>query len=83
MRPSILPRPWSTPTADTIDIGFEAAARLASGEEVTYDNGGGTSIGGLTSDGGTTKYYVIHAGEGKIKLRHLGRRTPRRAPRST
>ncbi|MBL8485137.1 MAG: hypothetical protein JNJ60_23280, partial [Rhodocyclaceae bacterium] len=40
-------------------------ARLASGEEVTYHNGGGGDIGGL-ADG--TKYYVIHDSEGKIKL---------------
>jgi hypothetical protein len=36
--------------ADTIYIGDEAAA--ASWAEVTYSNGGGTSLGGLTDDGG-------------------------------
>ena len=35
---------------------------------MTYDNGGGTSIGGLTDDNGTTKYYVIKLADGKIQL---------------
>ena len=54
--------------ANTIYIGVDAAAKFATGDEVSYDNGGGTSIGGLTSDGGTTKYHVIVGEEGKIKL---------------
>ena len=41
---------------------------LKTGDEVTYDNGGGTSIGGLTDDDGTTKYYVIKLADGKIQL---------------
>ncbi|MBL8485016.1 MAG: hypothetical protein JNJ60_22660, partial [Rhodocyclaceae bacterium] len=53
---------------DTIYIGVDAAAKFTTGDEVSYDNGGGTSIGGLTDDNGSTKYYVIVGEDGKIKL---------------
>lgn len=48
---------------DTIFLGLDH--ELATGQEVEYKNGGGTSVGGLT-DG--TKYYVRDVGSGKIEL---------------
>lgn len=60
--------------ADTMDLGLVAAAKFATADEVTYDNGGGTNIGGLTDDGGTTKYFVIH----RQRRRHGHRRPDRR-----
>src|SRR5262249_29948788 len=52
--------------ANTLFVGENTG--LTTGSAVTYSNGGGTSIGGLTDDGGTTKFFVIDAGGGKIKL---------------
>ncbi|MCP3953951.1 MAG: hypothetical protein GY697_17300, partial [Desulfobacterales bacterium] len=49
--------------ADTIDLGVDHG--LKTGTAIVYDNGGGNSLGGLTS--GTT-YYVIADSSGKVKL---------------
>jgi hypothetical protein len=51
---------------NTIFVGENSG--FTTGDEVTYDNGGGTSIGNLTDDGGNARYYVIDAGGGMIKL---------------
>jgi hypothetical protein len=50
---------------DTIFLGADHG--LKNGDKVTYDNGEGSSIGGLTDDG-LTKYSVIVEDGGKIKL---------------
>lgn len=52
-------------TGDTIFLGDHG---LETGDEVVYDNGGGTSITGLTDDDGTTKYYVVKDEGGRVKL---------------
>ena len=54
---------------DTIFLGASYGG-LKNGDKVTYNNGGGTSIGGLTS--GSTEYTVLIAGGGKIKLTNSG-----------
>ena len=54
---------------DTIFVGEQLGWKT--GDEVAYDNGGGTSLGtsgGPLVSGGATKYYVINVGGGKIKL---------------
>ncbi|MDK9703142.1 MAG: DUF4347 domain-containing protein [Sulfuritalea sp.] len=48
-------------------IRFTAAHGYASGDEVLYHNGGGTSITGLV-DNGTTRYYVIKVDDNAIRL---------------
>jgi hypothetical protein len=54
---------------DTIFLGASHGG-LKTGDKVTYDNGGGTSIAGLTS-GLTEEYSVLVEDGGKIKLREL------------
>jgi hypothetical protein len=61
-------------TDDTIYLG-SAATGLKTGDEVWYENNGGTSIGApdldgdtLKDDEGNTKYYVIVGEGGHIKL---------------
>src|SRR5439155_941407 len=49
--------------ADTIFVG--AGAGLNTGDKVKYKKGSGDAVGGLLND---TNYYVIDAGNGKIKL---------------
>ncbi len=60
---------------NTIDLGH--AHGFEGGEQVMYDNGGGTSIGGLTDNGVDTSgaaglqsavYYVIYVDATRIKL---------------
>ncbi len=53
----------TNPSAD--EISFASSPSLATGDAVFYENGGGTSIGGLT-DGQT--YYVIAVDATHIKL---------------
>jgi hypothetical protein len=64
------PSPGVDVDADTLRIGENTGLRT--GTAVTYDNGGGDSIaidgGTLTDDDGTTKYFVIEAGDDKTKL---------------
>ncbi len=48
---------------DVIDLGY--AHGYATGQAVIYDTGGGSAIGGLTSD---TVYYVIALGPNTIQL---------------
>ncbi len=49
----------------TSAITFSAAPGFSTGQEVVYDNGGGTSIGGLTSG---MAYYVIRVNDFTIQL---------------
>ncbi len=60
--------PTSTRTVDiatdTVYVG-ETLSDLSVGDEVTYRNGGGTNIGGLTAG---TKYFVASITEGRIQL---------------
>ncbi len=51
--------------SETIAIPAAQYAKLTAADSVTYDDGGGTAIGGLT-DG--TEYYIIKAGSNNIKL---------------
>jgi outer membrane protein OmpA-like peptidoglycan-associated protein len=64
------PSPAVDVDADTITVG--ANTGLSTGTAVTYENGGGDSVaidgGTLTDDDGDTKYFVIEAGGGKIRL---------------
>ena len=54
--------------ANTIFLGANHGG-FNSGDKVTYDNGDGTSIGGLSE--GSTKYSVVVEDGGKIKLRSV------------
>ena len=51
--------------ADTITIPSAQYAKLTAADSVTYDNGGGASIGGLTHN---TEYFIIKDGSDRIKL---------------
>ncbi len=59
---------------DDLPIPFRAVATdLETGEKVTYQNGGGSDIGGLTTG---TDYYVI---KGEKVIKTVRREPPRRA----
>src|SRR5262249_48790505 len=60
------PGPGVDVDANTLFV--SADAKLKTGDQVTYDNGGGTSIGGLTDDDRLTNLFVTAAGGGKVKL---------------
>ena len=53
-------------SADTIDVGSSIYNSLTTGDDLTYNNGGGTTLGGLTHD---IRYFVVKVSSTtKIKL---------------
>ena len=54
-----------TTGADTIDLTTSQYNALSVGDRLVYDNGGGTTLGGLTDD---TAYFVIKGSTPAIKL---------------